>query len=99
MKTKYNNIIEWIIIIILAAPFIALLALKLFLKGIAKLLKVIQAIVRVSMNYIILLKGELVKALSVKEVINVTPQTFKFLLLKDLIKKMKYKPYTHRKHL
>lgn len=67
MKTKYNNIIEWIIIIILAAPFIALLALKLFLKGIAKLLKVIQAIVRVSMNYIILLRDELVKALSVKD--------------------------------
>lgn len=67
MKTKYNNIIEWIIIIILAAPFIALLALKLFLKGIAKLLKVIQATVRVSMNYIILLKGELVKALKVKD--------------------------------
>lgn len=67
MKRKYNNIIEWIIIIILAAPFIALLALKLFLKGIAKLLKVIQAIVRVSMNYIISLKGELVKALSVKD--------------------------------
>lgn len=67
MKTKYNNIIEWIIIIILTAPFIALLVLKLFLKGIAKLLKVIQAIVRVSMNYIILLKGELVKALRVKD--------------------------------
>ena len=67
MKTKYNNIIEWIIMIILAAPFIALLILKLFLKGIAKLLKVIQAIVRVSMNYIILLKGELVKALRVKD--------------------------------
>ena len=67
MKTKYNNIIEWIIIIILAAPFIALLALKLFLKGIAKLLKVIQAIVRVSMNYIRVLKDELVKALRVKD--------------------------------
>ncbi|MGN1299823.1 MAG: hypothetical protein ACI4VC_00535 [Clostridia bacterium] len=67
MKIKYNNIIEWIIIIILAAPFIVLLALKLFLKGIAKLLKVIQAIVRVSMNYIIVLKGELVKALRVKD--------------------------------
>lgn len=67
MKTKYNNIIEWIIIIILAAPFIALLALKLFLKGIAKLLKVIQVIVRASMNYIIVLKGELVKVLSVKD--------------------------------
>ena len=67
MKTKYNNIIKWIIIIILAAPFIALLALKLFLKGIAKLVKVIQAIVQASINYIILLKGELVKALRVKD--------------------------------
>ena len=67
MKTKYNNIIEWIIIIILAAPFIALLALKLFLKGIAKLLKVIQAIVRVSIDYIRVLRDELVKALRVKD--------------------------------
>lgn len=67
MKTKYNNIIEWIIIIILAAPFIVLLALKLFLKGIAKLLKVIQAIVQASINYIIVLRNELVKALKVKD--------------------------------
>ena len=67
MKTKYNNIIEWIIIIILAAPFIVLLALKLFLKGIAKLLKTIQAIVQVSIKYIIVLKDELVKALRVKD--------------------------------
>lgn len=67
MKTKYNNIIEWIIMIILAVPFIVLLALKLFLKGIAKLLKAIQAIVQASINYIIVLKGELVKALSVKD--------------------------------
>lgn len=67
MKTKYNNIIEWIIIIILAVPFIALLVLKLFLKGIAKLLKVIQAIVQASINYIIVLRNELVKALRVKD--------------------------------
>ena len=67
MKTKYNNIIEWIIIIILAAPFIVLLALKLFLKGIAKLLKTIQAIVQVSIKYIIVLKDELVKVLRVKD--------------------------------
>ena len=67
MKTKYNNIIEWIIMIILAAPFIALLALKLVLKGIAKLLKVIQAIVQASINYILVLRNELVKALSVKD--------------------------------
>ena len=67
MKTKYNNIIEWIIMIILAAPFIGLLALKLFLKGIAKLLKVIQAIVQASINYILVLRNELVKALRVKD--------------------------------
>lgn len=67
MKIKYNNIIEWIIIIILAAPFIALLALKLFLKGIAKLVKVIQAIVQASINYILVLRNELIKALSVKD--------------------------------
>ena len=67
MKTKYNNIIEWIIMIILAAPFIALLALKLFLKGIAKLLKVIQAIVQASIKYILVLRNELVKALKVKD--------------------------------
>ena len=67
MKTKYNNIIEWIIMIILAAPFIALLALKLFLKSIAKLLKVIQTIVRVSIKYIRVLRDELVEVLSVKD--------------------------------
>ena len=67
MKTKYNNIIEWIIMVILAAPFIALLVLKLFLKGIAKLLKVIQAIVQASINYILVLRNELVKALRVKD--------------------------------
>lgn len=67
MKTKYNNIIEWIIMIILAAPFIALLALKWFLKGIAKLLKAIQAIVRVSIKYIRVLIDELVEVLSVKD--------------------------------
>ena len=67
MKTKYNNIIEWIIIIILAAPFIALLTLKLFLKGVAKLVKVIQAIVQASINYILVLRNKLVKALKVKD--------------------------------
>ena len=53
--------------IILAAPFIALLVLKLFLKGIAKLLKVILAIVQASINYILVLRNELVKALRVKD--------------------------------
>ena len=67
MKTKYNNIIEWIIMIILAAPFIALLTLKLFFKGITKLVKVIQAIVQASINYILVLRNELVKALRVKD--------------------------------
>ena len=53
--------------IVLAAPFISLLALKLFLKGIAKLLKVIRAVVQASINYILVLRNELVKALRVKD--------------------------------
>ena len=53
--------------IILAIAFIALLTLKWFFKGIAKLLKVILAIVQASINYILVLRNELVKALKVKD--------------------------------
>lgn len=67
MKTKYNNIIEWIIIIILAAPFIALLALKYALKIIAKLVKAAQAVVKCSINYIMTLDETLIEVLSVKD--------------------------------
>lgn len=67
MKTKYNNIIEWIIMIILAAPCSALLALKYALKVVTRLVEAAQAIVRVSIKYIRVLKDELVEVLSVKD--------------------------------
>lgn len=67
MKTKYNNIIEWIIIIILAAPFLILLALKYVLKVVERLIKVAQAIVKCSIKYIRTLHKDLVEALSVKD--------------------------------
>ena len=67
MKTKYNNIIEWIIIIILAAPFLILLALKYALKIIAKLVKVAQAVVKCSIKYMITLHKDLVEVLRVKD--------------------------------
>ena len=67
MKTKYNNIIEWIIMIILAAPFIALLALKYVLKVVERLVKVVQAVVKSSLSYVMTLHKTLVEALRVKD--------------------------------
>ena len=67
MKTKYNNIIEWIIMIILAIPFIALLVLKYVLKVVAKLVKTAQAVVKCSINYIMTLDETLIEVLSVKD--------------------------------
>lgn len=67
MKTKYNIIIEWIIMIILAIPFIALLALKYALKIIAKLVKTAQAVVKCSINYVMTLDETLIEVLSVKD--------------------------------
>ena len=67
MKTKYNNIIEWIIIIILAAPFLILLALKYVLKVVERLVKVAQALVKCSLSYVITLHKTLVEALRVKD--------------------------------
>ena len=67
MKTKYNNIIEWIIIIILAAPFLILLALKYVLKVVERLVKAAQAIVKCSLSYMITLHKDLVEALRVKD--------------------------------
>ena len=66
MKTKYNNIIEWIIIIILAAPVLILLVLKYMLKVVERLVKAAQAVVKCSINYIRTLYKELVEELSVK---------------------------------
>ena len=67
MKIKYNNIIEWIIIIILAAPFLILLALKYVLKVVERLVKVAQAVVKCSLCYVMTLHKTLVEALSVKD--------------------------------
>ena len=67
MKTKYNNIIEWIIIIILATPFIALLALKYVLKVVERLVKVVQAVVKSSLSYVMTLHKTLAETLRVKD--------------------------------
>ena len=67
MKTKYNIIIDWIIIIILAAPVLILLALKYVLKVVERLVKAAQAVVKCSINYIRTLYEELVEELSVKD--------------------------------
>ena len=67
MKTKYNNIIEWIIIIILAAPFLILLALKYVLKVAERLVKVVQAVVKCSISYVMTLDKTLAEALRVKD--------------------------------
>ena len=66
MKTKYNIIIEWIIIIILAVPCAALLALKYALKVVAKLVKAAQVVVECSITYVRTIFKRLVEELSVK---------------------------------
>ena len=67
MKTKYNIIIEWTIIIILITPLLALIVLKYLLKGIIKIVTAIQTLVTVSIEYIRKVKGELIRELSVKD--------------------------------
>ena len=67
MKTKYNKIIEWIITIILTIPYITLVVLEYLLTAVAKIIKAMLAIVRVSIEYMQTLKGELVVELSVKD--------------------------------
>lgn len=66
MKTKYNIVINWIIMIILAAPVLILLALKYMLKVVEKLVKAAQAVVKCSIAYIRTLYKDLVEVLSVK---------------------------------
>ena len=66
MKTKYNIIIDWIIMIILITPLLALLALKYVFKVVERLVKAAQAVVKCSINYIRTLYEELVEELSVK---------------------------------
>lgn len=67
MKTKYNIIIEWTIIIVLITPLLALIVLKYLLKGTIKIVTAMQTLVTVSIEYIRKVKGELVRELSVKD--------------------------------
>ena len=66
MKTKYNKIINGIIIFVLAFPLLALFALKYMLKAIARVVEVLQAVIKCSINYTKALYKELVEVLSVK---------------------------------
>lgn len=67
MKTKYNIIIEWTIIIVLITPLLALIVLKYLLKCTIKIVTAMQTLVTVSIEYIRKVKGELVRELSVKD--------------------------------
>lgn len=67
MKRIYNNTIDFIVYFILAFPLVALLLLRYVIDVVAKILKAIRATVQVSIEYILTLEKELVKALSVKE--------------------------------
>ena len=67
MKTKYNIIIDWIIIVILVVPLLILLALKYMLKVVEKLVKAAQVVVECSIAYIRALYKDLVEELSVKD--------------------------------
>ena len=66
MKTKYNKIINGIIIFILVFPLLTLFALKYMLKAVARVVEVLQAVVKCSINYTRVLYKELVEVLSVK---------------------------------
>ena len=67
MKTKYNKIIEWTITIVLAVPYITLVVFGSALKGISKLLNATQTIIEISLEYMLVLRRELIKELSVKD--------------------------------
>ena len=66
MKTKYNNIIEWIIMVILIVPLLALVALKYVLKIVERLVKAAQVVVECSIDYVRTIFKKLVEELSVK---------------------------------
>lgn len=66
MKTKYNKIINGIIIFIFVFPLLALFALKYMLKAIARVIEALQAVVKCSIDYIKALYKELVEVLSAR---------------------------------
>lgn len=67
MKTKYNIIIERIIIIILIIPLLMLIALEYVIKVVAKLVQATQVVVECSISYVRTIFKRLVKELSVKD--------------------------------
>ena len=66
MKTKYNIIIERIIIIILIVPVLTLITLKYVLKTVERLVKAAQVVVECSIDYVRTIFKKLVEELSVK---------------------------------
>ena len=66
MKTKYNIIVERIIMLILAAPVFTLIALKYVLKAVERLVKAAQVVVECSIDYVRTIYKKLVEELSVK---------------------------------
>ena len=66
MKTKYNNIIENIIALMLIVPLLTLLGLKYVFKAIATIVNAISVTIEVSIEYIRELFKVVVKELSVK---------------------------------
>ena len=67
MKTKYNNIIKWIIMLILIIPILALVALKYVLKVVEGLVKTARVVVECSIDYVRTIFKKLVEALSVED--------------------------------
>lgn len=67
MKTKYNNIIERILIVILIIPLLVLIALDYVIKVVAKLVQATQVVVECSIIYVRTIFKRLVKELSVKD--------------------------------
>ena len=66
MKTKYNKIINGIIIFILTFPLLALFTLKYMLKAVARVVETLQVVVKCSINYTKALYKELVEVLSAR---------------------------------
>ena len=67
MKRIYNNTIDFIVNSMLGFPLVALLLLRYVLDIVSKILKAIRTTVQVSIEYILTLEKELVKALIVKD--------------------------------
>ena len=66
MKTKYNIIIERIIMLILIVPVLTLIALKYVLKVVERLVKATRVVVECSITYVRTIFKKLVEELSVK---------------------------------